>query len=176
MSFSRLLINRVPLWRGQQRKGVRYAPGIIESMAHEIVHNRYPIVSNFIQDTNLNHCSDYKNSIKSMNTNFLNFYMREHQKGDLVLNLGGDHGIAMGTIPPMLVKHPNLKVIWLDAHADINSPTTSLSGNFHGMPLYFISELCQEDHNFCIFNTKLLLKNLTYIGVRDIDPGYYKCY
>ena len=50
MSFSRLLINRIPLWRGQTRKGVRYAPAILESMTHEIVNNRYPIVSNFVKD------------------------------------------------------------------------------------------------------------------------------
>lgn len=168
MSFSRLLINRIPLWRGQTRKGVRYAPAILESMTHEIVNNRYPIVSNFVKDGCLNHSNDYRNSIKSINNNFLN-NIPEHKSGDLVLNLGGDHGIAMGTIPPMLVKYPNLKVVWVDAHADINSPITSISGNFHGMPVYFISELCEKEYDYNIFKNKLLLKDLTYFGVRDID-------
>lgn len=170
MSFSRLLINRIPLWRGQTRKGVRYAPAILESMTHEIVNNRYPIISNFVKDGCLNNSSDYKNSINSINYNFLN-NIPEHKSGDLVLNLGGDHGIAMGTIPPMLVKYPNLKVVWVDAHADINSPITSLSGNFHGMPVYFISELCEKEYDYNIFKNKLLLKDLTYFGVRDIDDA-----
>ena len=173
MSFSRLLINRIPLWRGQTRKGVRYAPAILESMTHEIVNNRYPIISNFVKDRCLNHSNDYKNSIIGINNNFLN-NIPEHKNGDLVLNLGGDHGISIGTIPPMLVKHPNLKVIWVDAHADINSPITSISGNFHGMPLYFISELCDKEYDYNIFQNKLLLKDLTYFGVRDMDDAEKK--
>lgn len=35
----------------------------------------------------------------------------------------------------MLETYENLKVIWIDAHGDINLPETSPSGNYHGMPV-----------------------------------------
>jgi arginase len=59
------------------------------------------------------------------------------------LTLGGDHSLGAGTLAGMLKVHPNLGVIWVDAHADINTPDTSLSGNIHGMPISFLSkDLC----------------------------------
>jgi arginase len=36
--------------------------------------------------------------------------------------LGGDHGLATGSIAGVLKTYPDLKVIWVDAHADINTP------------------------------------------------------
>lgn len=52
--------------------------------------------------------------------------------------IGGDHSIAMGTLAGLTRARdyaPGL--VWIDAHADINSPETSPSGNVHGMPLWF---------------------------------------
>ena len=57
------------------------------------------------------------------------------EAGDFALTLGGDHGIASGSIAGVLRKHPDLRVVWLDAHADLNTPATSPSGNYHGMPV-----------------------------------------
>ncbi len=56
--------------------------------------------------------------------------------GRLPVILGGDHSVAMGTLAGLaraLRAKPG--VIWIDAHADINTPDTSPSGNVHGMPL-----------------------------------------
>jgi arginase len=59
------------------------------------------------------------------------------QKFPLVL--GGDHSIAMGTVAGMSrhLRHQQRKLgmIWIDAHADMNTPESSPSGNIHGMPL-----------------------------------------
>lgn len=54
------------------------------------------------------------------------------------LILGGDHCIAIGTIPAIKAARPNTAVIWVDAHGDINTPATSQSGNMHGMPVAFL--------------------------------------
>ena len=78
------------------------------------------------------------------------------------LTLGGDHSIAIGTIIGHAKVNPDLCVLWIDAHADINTPLTSDSGNIHGMPLAFlVKELepyvpklpCFEDLKpwYCIF-------------------------
>jgi arginase len=60
-------------------------------------------------------------------------------KGSIPLVLGGDHSIALGTIfgvnKHFKQKKQNLGVIWIDAHADLNTHETSHSGNVHGMPL-----------------------------------------
>jgi arginase len=55
--------------------------------------------------------------------------------GDLVLVLGGDHSLALGVFTGLARVHGPGAAIWLDAHADCNTPETSLTGNVHGMPL-----------------------------------------
>ena len=59
--------------------------------------------------------------------------------GALPLMLGGDHHLAMGSIPAVWAhcqaSGKRLRVLWLDAHSDCNTPATSPSGNVHGMPV-----------------------------------------
>jgi len=62
-------------------------------------------------------------------------------------------------------------VIWIDAHADLNLPSKSLTGNFHGMP---VSVLCNLDdiatYQFKWLKSYLNPRKLIYLGLRDIDP------
>ena len=105
------------------------------------------------------------------------------KKGRLVLTLGGDHSIAIGTVAgtSRAIKERlgrEIAVIWVDAHADINTPETSGSGNIHGMPVAFLTGLAKEE-KADIFGwlgdeTALSLKKLVYIGLRDIDRGEKK--
>ncbi|NML75848.1 arginase [Rhizobium sp. S-51] len=61
--------------------------------------------------------------------------------GSMPVLLGGDHSLSMGSVSGMARHASNigrpLFVLWLDAHADFNTPTTSPSGNIHGMPVAF---------------------------------------
>ena len=71
-------------------------------------------------------------------------------KGRLVLTLGGDHSIAIGTVSgtARAIKErlgKEVAVIWVDAHADINTPEMSESGNIHGMPVSFLTGLATGD-------------------------------
>ena len=54
--------------------------------------------------------------------------------GDVTVTLGGDHSISIGTVSAV-TKHMPCGVIWVDAHADFNTPLTTPSGNIHGMAL-----------------------------------------
>lgn len=60
-------------------------------------------------------------------------------RGSLPLVVGGDHSIACGTVAGISSWHQQrdeqVGLIWFDAHADMNTPATTLSGNVHGMPL-----------------------------------------
>ncbi|KAH9004879.1 arginase [Lactarius hatsudake] len=103
-------------------------------------------------------------------------------KGSLPLTLGGDHSLAMGTIAGTLSKYPDACVIWIDAHADINTPETTDSGNIHGMPLAFLTSVSgstslggfassQPIPFSWLDSVHLPPSNLAYIGLRDVDRG-----
>ncbi len=88
------------------------------------------------------------------------------------LVLGGDHSIAIGTIAGVASRVRNLGVIWFDAHADMNTPETSPSGNVHGMPLAASMGLGNRELvNVGGFKNKVKAENIVLIGARDIDPG-----
>ncbi len=90
--------------------------------------------------------------------------------------LGGDHAIAIPTFSAIANHYKQqgteIGLIWFDAHADINTPETSPSGNIHGMPLATILGHGNEELvNLCGFAPKLNHKHFAHIGARDVDPG-----
>ncbi|KAJ3118600.1 Arginase, catabolizes arginine to ornithine and urea [Phlyctochytrium bullatum] len=87
----------------------------------------------------------------------------------LALTLGGDHSIAMGTISGSAAVYKNLGVIWVDAHADINTPETTTSGNLHGCPVSFLTGLAGKVDTFDWLKPCLPLDRIVYIGLRDVD-------
>lgn len=89
-------------------------------------------------------------------------------KNSFLSIVGGDHGQALGTLHGLLTHYPQLIVVWIDAHADANTPTSSPSGNMHGMPLSWL--MGSKDGAPWWIEKTLKPKNLLYIGVRDMDP------
>lgn len=67
-----------------------------------------------------------------------------HAQGFLVLTLGGDHSIALGSVAAAVAFRPDTRLLWVDAHADVNTPDTSSSGNMHGMPLGYLLGLASK--------------------------------
>ncbi|KAJ1916547.1 Arginase, catabolizes arginine to ornithine and urea [Mycoemilia scoparia] len=97
------------------------------------------------------------------------------KQGSLALTLGGDHSIAMGTISGSAAKYGDqLRVIWVDAHADINTPESTESGNLHGCPLSFITGIAKNVAPFEWLTPCLKPEHLVYIGLRDVDAGEKK--
>jgi len=103
----------------------------------------------------------------------------EHSRaGRLTLTLGGDHSIAIGTIGGTAKATRErlgreIAVIWVDAHADINTPESSGSGNIHGMPVAFLTGLAREEKEDCFGwlkdENRISVSKLVYIGLRDVD-------
>ena len=90
--------------------------------------------------------------------------------------LGGDHSIAIGTFSALSAHHrqrgEDIGLIWFDAHADINTPETSASGNIHGMPLAVIlGEGSESLVSLGGFAPKLKPQYFAHIGARDLDSG-----
>ncbi len=98
------------------------------------------------------------------------------EAGDFPIILGGDHAIAIPTFSAIANHYKKqgteIGLIWFDAHADINTPDTSPSGNIHGMPLAAILGHGNEDLvNLCGYSPKLNSKYFAHVGARDVDPG-----
>lgn len=96
--------------------------------------------------------------------------------GETPVILGGDHAIAIPTFSTIADYYrqqgAEIGLIWFDAHADINTPKTSPSGNIHGMPLATLLGRGQPElTNLLGYAPKLNSKYLAHVGARDIDPG-----
>jgi arginase len=88
--------------------------------------------------------------------------------------LGGDHSIAIGTLGGLARAHAAPGgVVWLDAHTDINTPTTSPSGNVHGMPMAVALGLA-DDPRFEASAWPLPMikqEHTVLVGIRSVDGG-----
>jgi arginase len=96
--------------------------------------------------------------------------------GELPLILGGDHSIAIGSISGISSfcrkRQETLGLIWFDAHADMNTPESTPSGNIHGMPLAAVLGFgAPELTGVAGFSPKLDPGLCVHIGARDVDPG-----
>jgi arginase len=96
--------------------------------------------------------------------------------GELPLVLGGDHSIAIGSISGASAfyreRSQALGLIWFDAHADMNTPETTPSGNIHGMPLAaLLGYGAPELTHVAGFAPKLDPRYCAHVGARDVDQG-----
>ncbi len=91
------------------------------------------------------------------------------------LLLGGDHSQAFASISALCNKYPDLRIIWVDAHADMNTPETSPSGNSHGMPLAGLLGWVDKNIWGMPWMNQLLKPNqVIQLGIRDVDAGEIK--
>ena len=98
------------------------------------------------------------------------------EAGALPLVLGGDHSLAAGSVAASaeMARRADrpLGLIWVDAHGDMNTPSSSTSGNVHGMPLAAL--LGPEPTELsCIggFSPKVSPEHTVLIGVRNLDAS-----
>ena len=90
------------------------------------------------------------------------------------LILGGDHSLAVGSVSgvahALRDKGRKVGLIWVDAHADMNTPETSPTGNVHGMPLAHLLGMGHKDFaRLGGFAPKIDPRNMVLIGIRDVD-------
>jgi arginase len=136
---------------GQTKTGTEKAPS---SLNKYINHKKHKVKK--VKDTgNL-----FKNIDELYNIN-------AKTKGKIV-NIGGDHSMAIATIADTLNKYPDAKVVYFDAHADINTFKSSNSKHYHGMPLSFVTGL-DSNKKFSFIKNKLPFENILYIGSRCWD-------
>lgn len=125
------------------------------------------VLNNNLIDIKCN--NSVRNKYQNMINNLWNLY-RENIFHKDKINIGGDHSMSIATVADSLNRTPpeELKVLWFDAHPDINTYRSSPTKNFHGMPLSFLTGLDEND-DFSFIVNKLPIKNIMYIGIRDIN-------
>ena len=95
-------------------------------------------------------------------------------RGSVPLVLGGDHSVAVGTVSGVSRyfrgRGQAAGLIWVDAHADMNTPASSPSGNVHGMPLASILGMGPPELAGLLgFQPKIAAHNAMIVGLRDVD-------
>jgi arginase len=103
---------------------------------------------------------------------------RAASQGRFPLVLGGDHSCAVGTVAGMArhfraqnrVHSHSLGLVWIDAHADMNTPESSPSGNVHGMPLACIIGLGPAELTSLAGTAPMVAPaNVAIVGLRSVD-------
>ena len=137
---------------GQLKNGVQFGGDIILKSLKIKKSNNLDINKN----------QDYRKGYSLVNKNL--------KKNIFNINLGGDHSIAVSTIQPLLNYYKqDLLVVWIDAHADINTYDSSFTKNKHGMPVSTLTD--QMNHWYRVKKGYTLpYNNLIYVGIRDLDP------
>ncbi|XP_036239864.1 arginase-2, mitochondrial [Molothrus aeneus] len=175
-----------PLSRGQKRRGVDHGPatlraaGLVERLAglgcqvHDFGDLNFTQVPN---DELYNNLVLYPRSVGLATQMLADAVSRAVAAGHRCVTLGGDHSLALGSVSGHARQHPHLGVIWVDAHADINTPLTTQSGSLHGQPLSFLLRELQDKvpqlPGFSWLKPCLSASDIVYIGLRDVDPAEY---
>ncbi|WP_049982398.1 arginase [Halorubrum sp. BV1] len=88
--------------------------------------------------------------------------------GSVPLALGGDHSIAIGSLVGS-ARDAEIGAVWFDAHADLNTPTTTPSGNVHGMPLAAALGIGAFADTEWANAPGLSPENVALVGLRSVD-------
>ncbi|CAK9832219.1 Arginase, hepatic [Anthophora retusa] len=159
-NYGKIGIIGVPFEKGQHKEGVAHGPEVIRSAG----------LIQELESLGLD-VKDYGDIFyKAKNVLGVQKVLKE---GRRVLTIGGDHSLGVGTIDGHVKEKKDVGVIWVDAHADLNTNKTSESGNVHGMPVALLtSELADYWPHLPGMDWQqpmLSIRNVAYIGLRSVD-------
>lgn len=181
--MSKISIIGVPMDLGADRRGVDMGPSALRyadlnEHLTELGHEVEDLGDLDVMIPETQHYGDpqakYLKEIADACVHLAKMTLDVYEKGRTPLVLGGDHSIAVGTVSGMAEAFRRQKkkygLLWFDAHADMNTPQTSPSGNVHGMPMasllgYGPAELV----NIFGFSPKLIPDRVVMVGIREVD-------
>lgn len=96
---------------------------------------------------------------------------KEVGEGHLVVALGGDHSLSLGTFAgAAAATGGDMGIIYIDAHGDMMTHENTLSGNIHGMMV--ASAMGLGHHELAeLFRIKIKPENFVFVGLKDLDQG-----
>jgi arginase len=173
----------VPLDLGQERRGVDMGPSAVraaglnyalQNLGHTVedggnIHVRLPEEQPFG-----NQRAKYLKEIAETSQEVAERVYQTVEAGYFPVSLGGDHSVAIGTqagVAKFYRDHnQEIGCLWIDAHADMNTPESSPSGNVHGMPFAVnLGHGAESLTRIFGFAPKLRPERCALIGVRDLD-------
>ena len=157
------------IWQGQAHPGVAKAPRAIAQSISDWAHQDHKPVPNTVAITP-SASKDGVSVISDFCHKLCDEVQFSIQRGRFPITLGGDHSVGVGSVCGSLKADPNTLVIWVDAHADLNTLGSSPTGHFHGMPVAVLLGL-EKTLPFDWIKSSLKPSHLIYIGTRDIDAG-----
>jgi arginase len=169
----------VPMDLGQNRRGVDMGPSALrcanlqarlERLGHAVLDEGNLAVPN--PEEHIAEGSDRRmKTVAAVCNNVYQLAKKCVADGDFGIFLGGDHSISIGTIAAA-AETGSVGVIWIDAHGDFNTSSTSPSGNIHGMPMAALVGLGDEQLvNVGYAGSKLHPSQIVQIGIRDLDQA-----
>ncbi|XP_030626824.1 arginase-2, mitochondrial [Chanos chanos] len=172
-----------PFSKGQKRRGVEHGPKAIRDagLVERLTNLEYPVhdfgdlsFQHLEKDEHFMHVP-FPRTVGRANQLLSGAVSRAVGAGHTSVMLGGDHSLAIGSVAGHAQQCPDLCLIWVDAHADINTPLTSPSGNLHGQSVSFMLKELQDKMpdvpGFSWMKPFLAARDVVYIGLRDVDPG-----
>jgi len=185
VSGRKIRVIGIPLDLGQSRRGVDMGPSAVrvaglearlEALGFVVEDAGNVAVAIPEQKKEGDPRAKYLREITATCTKEAELVLKTLEAGKTPVVLGGDHSIAVGTVAGVSEyfrrQNQKLGLLWIDAHADINTPESSPSGNVHGMPLAAIMGLGPPElANIFGFSPKIAPDNCVLVGVRDIDAA-----
>lgn len=117
----------------------------------------------------------YLEAVRAAAANLADAAERSARAGAFPVIIGGDHSLAIGALAGLSRALGPQGLIWIDAHADLNTPATTPTGNLHGMPVAValgeVKELFPTDR---FPAPSIDPKRCVFVGLRDLDPGERK--
>lgn len=170
----------VPLDLGQDRRGVDMGPSairyarlkrVLEELGYGVKHLgnvETPIPELAGGKEEVRHLGAVRDACRAVSERAAEIV----SQGAFPLFLGGDHSISIGTVSGVAraAEGERTGVIWLDAHADFNTPETSPSGNIHGMPLAVLTGRGHPDLvGIGGEGASIRAEDVVVIGLRSVD-------
>jgi len=175
----------VPLDLGQDRRGVDMGPSALRianlgprlrELGHEVNNLGNLEIPDRDSVPNANQAIDLLPAITAVCTRLATLTADAIRNGDTPLILGGDHSLAMGSVAGVSTAFAErgeaIGLLWLDAHGDMNTPQSSLSGNVHGMPVAHL--LGHGDPGLAGIASPapaVRAEHTALVGVRNLDRG-----
>jgi len=174
----------VPLDLGGGRRGVDMGPSAlrIAGLSEQIAALNYPVVDKGDLPTPIPETQALRDEHKKYIRDIARVCQKVYQTslasfddGAMPLVLGGDHSIGAGSVAAAAewarrTKDLPIGLLWVDAHGDMNTPATSLSGNVHGMPLAsLLGPEPAELSKIGSFSPKVLPAHTVLVGIRNLD-------
>ena len=179
----KIAIVGAPLDLGAGRRGVDMGPSAVRvanlnsrlaSLGHDVQDLGNVVVAQPESQPEGDASARYLRQITETCVGIANVVEAAMNRGVFPLVLGGDHSIAVGTVSGLshYFRQQDRKIgmIWVDAHADMNTPATSPSGNVHGMPLACCAGMGPSELTQIFgYAPKVAPESIAIIGLRSVD-------